>query len=217
MGQLTVSFDLDGTLTKPSFAESVWKEGLPSRLAEYRGIPSDKAVELCSDAYASVGDSAIEWYRIAHWVEFFGIPDCDTGALIDEYTDRISLFDDSRGSLERLKEAGLELIIFSNAPRAFLEREVTESNISEYFDKCISLPDDWEMVKSEKEAFARLSSETDGEIVHVGDHLEFDYRVPMSAGIDAFHIWRSTGPKTRHSLPGLDHFVDRILGGKQKQ
>ncbi len=209
--RLGISLDLDGTLTDLAFVDGVWNEGLPRLLAERRGIGFDRARDLCREAYLSEGEASIRWYRLSYWLEHFDLNHVDEEAVISDFTSRITLFDDVIPALSALKKSGYRLVLFSNAPRPFLDREVGHCSLEGYFDGMISLPDDWGMVKSHEEAYRRLERSFGSISVHAGDHLSFDYEVPKRAGIRAFHIWRGKGPRHEDSLPDLGRLVDRIM------
>jgi putative hydrolase of the HAD superfamily len=49
------------------------------------------------------------------------------------------------------------------------------------------------------------------EIVHVGDHYEFDYVVPRSLGIHAFYLDRSGEQKGEFIIPDLRDLEKRLL------
>ena len=54
-----------------------------------------------------------------------------------------------------------------------------------------------------------------GEIVHVGDHYQFDYLVPQSLGIQAFFLDRSgkmNGNSVVSDLRDLDKKLNELLG-----
>jgi putative hydrolase of the HAD superfamily len=209
--RLSISFDLDGTLTDPAFVDGVWNEGLPRLVADSRGIDLTEAAKLCVDAYRSEGEASILWYRLSHWLDHFGLHDVDEEDLIDGFTPRIRIFEDAIRAIEHFKAEGYPLVLFSNAPRVFLNKEVHYCSLKDSFDTIISLPDDWDMVKSQDEAFLRLKSHVPGEVIHVGDHIRFDCEVPRMAGLKAYHIWRGKGPRLNDSLESLDQFVDRIM------
>ena len=209
--RLSISFDLDGTLTDPAFVDGVWTEGLPRLVAKSRGIDLTEAAKLCMDAYRSEGEASILWYRLSHWLDHFGLRGVDEDDLIDGFTQRIRIFEDAIRAIDHFKAGGYPLVLFSNAPRAFLNREVRHCSLKDSFDTIISLPDDWGMVKSQNEAFLRLKSQVPGKVIHVGDHILFDCEVPRTAGLKAFHIWRGKGPRLNDSLESLDEFVDRIM------
>jgi FMN phosphatase YigB (HAD superfamily) len=207
---LSISFDLDGTLTDLAFVDGVWNEGLPKLVGINRGIALEEAHKLCLDAYRSVGEASIRWYQLSHWLDYFGLNHVDEEDLIKGFIPRIKIFEDALRAVAYFKDKGYPLILFSNAPRSFLDKEVHYCSLEAYFDTIVSLPDDWGMVKSQGEAFVRLKSHVNSEVVHVGDHILFDCEVPRGAGVEAFHVWRGKGPRLHDSLENLDEFVDRI-------
>jgi FMN phosphatase YigB (HAD superfamily) len=211
MGRGLISFDLDGTLTDLAFVDGVWNEGLPRLLAEQQGIGFSEARDLCRDAYLSEGEASIRWYQLSYWLDRFELHHVDEDAVISDFTSRISLFDDVIPALSALKQSGYRLVLFSNAPRPFLDREVQHCSLQDFFDEMISLPDDWGMVKAHEDAYRRLESSFGSILVHAGDHISFDYEVPKRAGIRAFHIWRGNGPRHEESLTDLGRLVDRIM------
>ncbi len=208
---LSISFDLDGTLTTNRFVDSVWLEGIPGLVARKRGIDPDRARRLCIEEYAKVGEDSILWYRLPHWLEHFDLKEVSPGELVSRYTSRIELFDDALPVLESLKAEGSALILFSNAARIFLDAEVSSCALEPFFDRIISVSDDWGMVKSDPAAYAGLKAAVAGPLVHVGDHERLDYEVPLSVGIDAYHICRNRErPAAGGCISDLREFADRI-------
>lgn len=188
---LSVSFDLDGTLTSNRFVDLVWLEGVPGLVARKRGIDPDHARRLCIEEYAKVGEDSILWYRLPYWLDYFDLKEVTPEGLVSMYTSEIELFDDAIPALETLKAEGFPLILFSNATRIFLDAEVSSGALEPYFDRIISVSDDWGMVKANPEAYARLKGIVSGRLVHVGDHERLDYEVPLSLGVEAYHICRN--------------------------
>jgi len=211
---LSISFDLDGTLTDLAFVDGVWNEGLPKLVASSRSVDVREAAQICLNAYRSEGEASIAWYRLSHWLDHFDLGHVDAEELIMDYIGRIRIFEDALRALNHFRSRNYPLVLFSNAPRSFLDKEIHYGGIEEYFDEIISLPDDWGMVKSQTEAFERLKEHLKAEIVHVGDHILFDCEVPRAAGLKAFHLWRGSGPRRDDSLTSLDEFVDRIAREK---
>jgi len=208
----TVSFDLDGTLSTHAFAEAVWDEALPGALARRRGIVLDEARRLCRGAYAAEGDASIRWYQLPYWLEALGLSDLDPADLVRAAAAHIRLFDDVVPTLERLRDAGLNLVIFSNAARIFLDTEVVMSGLDRYVARSISVTDDWGMVKADPRAFARLL-ECYGACIHIGDHLSFDYHVPRALGIEAYHVWRGSGERMPESITSLADIIAIVAPG----
>jgi FMN phosphatase YigB (HAD superfamily) len=213
--RLSISFDLDGTLTTHSFVNSVWHEALPQCISLRRGIDISMAQGLCMDAYDAVGESSMKWYQLPYWLDYFGLQDIHPEELVTKYTSRVALFDDVIPSLLQLKKTGHTLVMFSNASRDFLDIEVSCGNLAGYFHEIISVCDDWGTVKSDASAYERLKSLVDGDIVHIGDHITFDFEVPKSVGIDAYHIWRGSGPRMEDSFTDLQEVSRRILCDKE--
>ncbi len=211
---LSISFDLDGTLTDLAFVDGVWNEGLPALVSASLGIDMDEARRRCMDAYRGEGDASIKWYQLSHWLDLFGLGHVDGEDLISGFIPRIRAFEDGLRAVNALKDLGYPLVLFSNAPRQFLDKEVRHCGLECSFDSIVSLPDDWGTVKSQADAFVRLQELVGGDVVHVGDHIRFDYEVPRSAGLQAYHLWRGRGPRVEDSLTSLDHFVDRIVRGQ---
>ncbi|HNY65731.1 MAG TPA: HAD-IA family hydrolase [Deltaproteobacteria bacterium] len=209
-GRLSVSFDLDGTLTTSSFVDSVWLEGLPSLVAEKRGIGFPEALRLCIEAYNGVGDDSLLWYRLPHWLDHFGLDGVDPEAFIRGYAHRLELFDDVLPVLDTLRGQGHELILFSNAARHFLDVEVSKGGLEPFFTTMISVSDDWGTVKSDPAAFVRLKGMAGPDLVHVGDHAKFDFMVPRSVGIPSYLVCRDPAARTNGSLASLHEFLAAV-------
>jgi HAD superfamily hydrolase (TIGR01549 family) len=204
----TISFDLDGTLTTRTFADAVWDKGLPSKVSKSLNISERSAALLCRHAYETIGDRSVNYYSLPFWLKYLSIK-ADAQEIINEFSGCIKLFDDVIPVLTMLKNKGFRLVIFSNATRLFLDAEMKMTTLDEYFDKVISLPDDWGTLKSDKMAFKRLN-DTTGEFVHVGDNIHHDFEAPKKAGYDAFHIYRGDGQRHDDSLNSLVEFAEII-------
>jgi putative hydrolase of the HAD superfamily len=219
--RLTISFDLDGTLTTSTFVDSVWLEGLPRLVARKHGIGFERAREQCIEAYTQVGDDSLLWYEFPYWLEHFGIEGVDPEGFIAEQGSKLELFDDVLPVLTRLKEQGHDLILFSNAARPFLNVEVSEGGLAPFFSAMISVSSDWGTVKSDPGAFEKLKALAGPDLVHVGDHVKFDYEVPMSVGITSFIVARESQAASRHTLSSLFELlelgVDEIAGRGTEQ
>lgn len=209
--RLSISFDLDGTLTNNRFVDSVWLEGLPNLVAERQKIDFTAAQRMCTDAYSGVGDGSILWYQLPYWLEHFDLKDADPKSLVTRYASHIELYDDVLPVLKGLKQEGFDLILFSNAARDFLDLEVFQGALEPFFNRIISVSDDWGMVKAQADSFTRLRETVAGELVHIGDHKRFDYEVPMSIGITAYHIRRDNAPAINSSLHTLHQFAEIVL------
>jgi len=195
-----ISFDMDGTLVDPEFTDWVWLYGIPKLYAHKTGLSFDEAKALVVGEYQKVGEGAIEWYDIKYWFRLFQF-DETWKTLMGRYADKISAFQDAPLILGRLK-GKYPLVLTSNAGREFIEIEMDVTGMGKYFDRIFSATSDFKVVKKTTQFYQQICEILEaepGEIVHVGDHYEFDYLVPQSLGIQAFYLDRS-GKKNGNSI-----------------
>ncbi len=195
-----VSFDMDGTLVDPEFTDWVWLHGIPTLYAQKKGISFDEAKAFIVEEYQKIGEEAIEWYDIKYWFRVFQL-DETWETLMKRYTHKINAYEDGRHLLERLKEK-YPLVLTSNAGREFIDIEMAVTGLGRYFHRIFSATSDFQAVKKTTEFYQQVCDilKTDpSEIVHVGDHYEFDYLVPRALGIQAYYLDRS-GKKNGDSV-----------------
>ncbi|MGQ9509040.1 MAG: HAD family hydrolase [Thermodesulfobacteriota bacterium] len=206
-----ISFDMDGTLIDPSFTDWVWMHGLPKLYAEKIHIPFEKAKAYVVEEYQKVGDGAVEWYDIKYWLRFFRI-DQDWESLLRSYIDKIRVYDDVNHLLDRLKDQ-YGLILTSNAGKEFIEIEMEATGLRRYFSRLFSATSDYQMVKKTVhfyEQVCQVLNMNPHEMIHVGDHFEYDYLVPLSIGIRAFYLDRRGEEKGEFVLHSLKELETRI-------
>jgi putative hydrolase of the HAD superfamily len=206
-----ISFDMDGTLVDPEFTDWVWGHGIPTLYMEKVGIPFDEAKAYVVEEYLKVGEGALEWYDIKYWFRFFQLEQ-SWNILMKRYADKINLYPDVNQLLERLKSRFV-LVLTSNAGREFIDIEIEATDLGKYFDRIFSATSDFGEVKKTGGFYQRicqiLGTEPE-EIVHVGDHYEFDYLVPRSLGIHAFYLDRSGEKDGEFVLQNLRDLENKI-------
>lgn len=204
-----LSFDVDGTLVDGRFADRFWNDGVPRLYAEKEGMSFEKAREYLQDRYDEIGDCDLRWYLPEYWYSELGIGG-NPRDLIKEYTDQVHIFPEVPDVLERLSERYM-LIASSNAPRIFLEESIKD--LCGYFEHTFSSTTDFAMVKK-SQAFYSTVFDILGigpeEMVHVGDHFEFDYEVPQKAGVKSFFLDRKNERNGGHVLHDLKEFEKQI-------
>jgi putative hydrolase of the HAD superfamily len=202
-----LSFDLDGTLVGLAFTDLVWHQGIPELYAQKAGMNLAQAQELVLQEYRRVGDGALEWYDIAYWFRYLNLPG-GWEKLLERYAPQVRVYPEVHEVLTQLRER-YSLIILSNAAREFIEVEMRQGGLTGYFDRVVSATSDFTLVKKSPEFYQRIC-ELLGvgahELIHVGDHWEFDYQVPRGMGITAFYLSRGgdrSGPDVIRDLRTL--------------
>lgn len=206
-----ISFDMDGTLVDTEFTDWVWGHGIPTLYAKKTGISFEEAKVFVTQEYLKVGERAIEWYDIKYWFRFFQLEE-SWRAVMERYTDKIKVYPDVHPVLERLG-GRFPLILTSNAGREFIDLEMEVTGLGRYFQRIFSATTDFGEVKKTAGFYQRICQilETKPqEIIHVGDHYEFDYLVPRSLGIHAFYLDRSGKQGGDSVIPELKDLEGRF-------
>jgi len=191
-GIKVISFDLDGTLVEQEFNEMVWGVGIPQLFAEKRGISFDEAKKIVQAEYGKVGDGALEWYDINYWFRFFQL-DGNWKSLLNRFSHTIKTYPEVPKVLQGLS-SHYRVIMISNAAREFIDIEVEVAELRRYFSRIFSATSDFGQIKKTTQFYGhicQLLRISPREMVHVGDHWEFDYLAPNGLGIRALHIDRS--------------------------
>ncbi len=199
-----ISFDMDGTLVDAEFTDWVWLHGIPKLYAEKAKIRFEEAKHFVVEEYLKVGEGAIEWYDIKYWFQFFGL-NGNWKNLLESYIDKIRVYEDVNEVIQDLN-GRFKLILTSNAGREFIDVEMEATGLKVYFEYIFSATSDFKLVKKTTEFYRKICEilgVSPGEILHVGDHHEFDYLVPRSIGINAYHLDRSRKHSGDFVIPDL--------------
>jgi HAD superfamily hydrolase (TIGR01549 family) len=206
-----ISFDMDGTLIDPIFTDYVWGQGLPALYAEKAGLSFETAKTFVEKEYRKVGEGAIEWYDIQYWFRFFKLGQ-GWKALMKQFDDKIHVYPEVDHLLERLRDK-FQLVLTTNAGREFIEVEMETTGLGRYFDQIFSATSDFGEVKKTLGVYERICQilgTNPDEMVHVGDHYEFDYLVPRKLGIHAFYVDRTGKQKGDSILSDLKDLEKKL-------
>ncbi len=199
-----VSFDLDGTLVNGRYGDLVWNHGIPTEYARQFEVSFEAARAYIRGEYEAVGDAALLWYEIDHWLERFGLS-VSADDLLTRYEGEIELLPHVEEVLEYLSST-YTLVVASNAARVFVDKELSHTGMGRYFKHTISATTDYKTVKKEGSFFDKLCAFLNVsplEVVHVGDHPVFDHDVPSSLGIESYFLLPGdTGGSYPALLPG---------------
>ncbi len=207
-----ISFDMDGTLVDPEFTDWVWLHGIPELYAKKKGLPFEEAKAWVVEEYQKVGEGATEWYDIKYWFRFFQF-DEPWEVLMRRYANKIRAYEDAYPILEKLSER-YPLVLTSNAGREFIDIVMETTGMGRYFDRIFSATSDFHVVKKTAQFYQSLCDllqHRPEEVVHVGDHYEFDYLAPKSLGIKAFFLDRSGQKRDDTCLSNLRDLEKKLL------
>ena len=200
-----VSFDLDGTLTDSSFANSVWLEEIPKLYAIKNKISINSAKREVFNNYNKIGNERLEWYNITFWLERFNL-DIPPVELIYSCKNKICLFDDVIPILNKLKSKK-RLIIISNARREFMDLEIKQTEIGSYFENIFSATSDFNSTKNAPKVYlniCKICKVSPSEMVHIGDDYIFDFEVPSKLGINSLFLDRKAIERRKFVVKSLD-------------
>lgn len=186
-----ISFDLDGTLVKSTYADNVWLEGLPKLYAKEKKLPIKQVKQYIFKEYDKIGKNRKEWYDIDWWFKQFKLRE-NWQNLLNNYRHTIQLYPETLETLEKLSKK-FDLIIISNAKREFADIQLEETNLKPYFKHVYSSLSDFNEVKKLPDVYKHILGLLEiqpDEIIHIGDSKEFDYESPQKIGIKSFYLNR---------------------------
>jgi HAD superfamily hydrolase (TIGR01549 family) len=207
-----LSFDLDGTLIQLDFSLALWHEAIPKLVASQGGFPIDEATKWVTLQYETVGEESLEWYDLAYWYERFRLKE-PWKATLRRYRHMIRPFPEVTDVLRALAKDH-RMMILSNASRPFVQAELEDTGLCELFDHVVSATSDLGEVKKTHGFYAKVCHNLGIEpfdVIHVGDHWEFDYLAPSKAGLTAYFLDRSGRRNGPWVVNDLKEFAGKVI------
>jgi putative hydrolase of the HAD superfamily len=204
---------MDGTLTDVSFVDSVWLEGIPRLFAAKKGLSFEDAKNSITKEYDRVGRRRLEWYDLDYWISTLDL-DVSPKEVLNNYKHRIRIYEEVPRVLKEIRRRGFRLIVITNARREFVDLELQETGIADYFERVISSTSDFGLIKKTIGLYRRVCemfNVSPSEMVHVGDDLCFDFEVPRRLGIQAFYLDRTGQNVGKFVVQNLDEFGERLV------
>ncbi len=206
-----ISLDMDGTLVNSRFVDKVWMEGMPMLYAEKTGLDFPVAKSYVVGEYTKIGSDRLEWYDLMYWIERFQLK-VGKDDLLQMYEDEIETYPEVQEVLDLLAE-DYELVVTSNAAREFIDIEL--EGLSDYFSETFSATSDFREVKKSPLIYGTVCAHMGAkpfEVLHIGDHYNYDYESPLDAGLDALFLDRKGERSGREVVGDLREAVVLIDG-----
>lgn len=204
-----ISFDMEGTLIDHTYSRTIWEEDIPRLFSEKNQVPIKEAKEIVFEEYARIGELQPEWYDIEYWFKLFEF-DRDWRALLKNRRENVKPYKETKKILEKIGEK-IPMIISSNTIKEFLDVQIDV--LGNYFDHIFSAPSDFNIVKKDEvfyEQILKILEIDSDQVVHVGDHYNFDYLAPKKVGIKSYHLEREDEKKGKEVVQNLEEFL-RII------
>ncbi len=207
-----ISFDFDGTIVKPTFADAFWLQGVPTLYAQQHHLDIEEAKKVLFEEYEKIGENRIEWYDPGYWFNRFKLQK-DWKKMLFEYRTFVEVYPEAPLVLKRLSKNYM-LIISSNAKKEFIDLQLTQAKLHQYFKKIFSSTSDFHTVKKVTDFYAMICNKLEispQEMVHVGDHKEFDYNAPRKLGITSYYLKRKENITGKYIVSDLEQFEKKLM------
>ena len=131
----TVLLDMDGTLLDLHFDNYFWKEHLPLRYAELKGLEPQSAKEYIVSITHSIQGS-LNWYSTDYWSETLQI---DVVELKHEVSHKVALRPFCIDFLDALRAANKDIVMVTNAHHDSLALKMEKTRLAPKFDRLITV------------------------------------------------------------------------------
>jgi putative hydrolase of the HAD superfamily len=133
----SVFLDLDGTLLDLHFDNHFWREHVPLRYAEDRGLSLAAAKAELFPRFKDA-EGTMEWYCLDHWSRELGL---DIALLKQEVDHLIAVHPHVVDFLEALERAGKRRVLVTNAHQKALSLKLDRTRLGGHFEAVICAHD----------------------------------------------------------------------------
>ncbi len=207
-----VSFDFDGTIVKHTFADAFWLSGVPTLYAKHYHVDLKIAKHLIFEEYEKVGDNRIEWYDPGYWFDRYSLP-TDWKKMLSKFRKNVEIYPEVPSVLNNLS-SHYRLIISSNSKKEFIEIQLSQAKLADYFEYVFSSTSDFHTVKKVTDFYEMICKKlkiSPREMIHVGDHRQFDYLAPQKLGIMSYYLDRKKLTKGHHVVSDLTQIEQELI------
>ena len=203
-----ISFDVDGTLVDLEYNDLIWFKEIPELVARKKNISFEESLKLVKEEYTKLGERNLNWYDINYWISYFSL-EISPNKIFEKYESQVKIFPEAIPLLEELRKNFI-LIVITAMPREFLIPKMKK--LEKYFKFSFSALSDFKELKN-SEIYSKISKSLNvhpEQILHVGDHWEFDYLAAQKAGMNAIYLDRSNTKKRKNVINNLGE-VKKII------
>ncbi len=133
----TLLLDMDGTLLDLHFDNYFWKEYVPLKYAEKRGLDVVTSKRILMPRF-SAAEKTLDWYCLDYWTRTLNL---DIALLKKDLTHLIGFKPRAREFLIAMKKQNKQLILVTNAHSKSLALKLEHTLLDQYLDKIISAHD----------------------------------------------------------------------------
>jgi len=206
-----ISFDVDGTLVDLEYNDLIWFKEIPELVAKKKKINFEKSLKYVYEEYNKLGEHNLNWYDINYWITYFRLK-VSPKKILEKYESQVKIFPEVIPLLEELKKNFI-LIVITAMPREFLVPKMKK--LKKYFKFSFSALSDFKELKN-SEIYLKISKTLNvcpEQILHIGDHWEFDYLAAQKAGMNTIYLDRSNTKKGNFVVNNLTE-IKRVIRDK---
>lgn len=130
----SVFVDMDGTLLDLHFDNCFWREYLPRRYGEPRGLSLEQAQAELRPRFRAM-QGTLQWYCLDHWSRELGL---DILALHREQRQFIRVLPQAQEFLRRVRALSKRLVLVTNAHPDTLALKMRQTRLAGHFDRIVS-------------------------------------------------------------------------------
>ncbi len=128
-----VLLDMDGTVLDLAFDNHFWRDVVPERYGQQKGITTEQARAELQPYFTSL-QGRLQWYCLDYWSELTRL---DLATLTAEIRHRIAPLSGAEDFLRAVKNSGRQLWLVTNAHRNSWALKMEQTGLGPWFDRIV--------------------------------------------------------------------------------